>query len=154
MWDKVTKAGAAVVGALAGLLGEWNVMLTALAVLMVLDYLSGLLCAWRGVSPKTVTGGVSSKVSFDGLAKKAFIMLIVLLATILDHVIDMGSAVFQTAATMYYIANEGISILENAALLGVPFPERMKKTLEAVKQKADEEERTKTDKQEDEENHE
>ncbi len=154
MWDKLTKAGAAVVGALAGLLGEWNVMLTALAVLMVLDYLSGLLCAWRGVSPKTVTGGVSSKVSFDGLAKKAFIMLIVLLATILDHVIDMGSAVFQTAATMYYIANEGISILENAALLGVPFPERMKKTLEAVKQKADEEERTKTDKQEDEENHE
>ncbi len=154
MWDKLTKAGAAVVGALAGLLGEWNVMLTALAVLMVLDYLSGLLCAWRGVSPKTVTGGVSSKVSFDGLAKKAFIMLIVLLATILDHVIDMGSAVFQTAATMYYIANEGISILENAALLGVPFPERMKKTLEAVKKKADEEERTKTDKQEDEENHE
>ena len=154
MWDKLTKAGAAVVGALAGLLGEWNVMLTALAVLMVLDYLSGLLCAWRGVSPKTMTGGVSSKVSFDGLAKKAFIMLIVLLATILDHVIDMGSAVFQTAATMYYIANEGISILENAALLGVPFPERMKKTLEAMKQKADEEERTKTDKQEDEENHE
>ncbi len=154
MWDKLTKAGAAVVGALAGLLGEWNVMLTALAVLMVLDYLSGRLCAWRGVSPKTVTGGVSSKVSFDGLAKKAFIMLIVLLATILDHVIDMGSAVFQTAATMYYIANEGISILENAALLGVPFPERMKKTLEAVKQKADEEERTETDKQEDEENHE
>lgn len=154
MWDKLTKAGAAVVGALAGLLGEWNVMLTALAVLMVLDYMSGLLCAWRGVSPKTVTGGVSSKASFDGLAKKAFIILIVLLATILDHVIDMGSAVFQTAATMYYIANEGISILENAAILGVPFPERMKKTLEAVKQKADEEERTKTDKQEDDGNHE
>lgn len=153
MWDKLTKAGAAVVGALAGLMGEWNVMLTALAVLMVLDYLSGLLCAWRGVSPKTVTGGVSSKASFDGLARKAFIILIVLLATILDHVIDMGSAVFQTAATMYYIANEGISILENAALLGVPFPERMKKTLEAVKQKADEG-KTETDKQKEEENHE
>lgn len=150
MWDRVTKAAAAVVGALAGLLGEWNVMLTALAVLMVLDYLSGLICAWRGVSPKTTNGGVSSKVSFDGLAKKAFIILIVLMATILDHVIDMGAAVFQTAATMYYIANEGISILENAALLGVPFPERMKKALEAVKQKADEEEKAEAGKQKDE----
>lgn len=137
MWDKVTKAAAALVGALAGLLGEWNVMLTSLAVLMVIDYLSGLLCAWRGVSPKTETGGVSSKASFDGLAKKAFIILIVLMATILDHVINVGSAVFQTAATMYYIANEGISILENAALLGVPFPARMRQALEAMRTKAD-----------------
>lgn len=140
MWDKVVKIGATIAGAVAGLFGGWNTMLTLLAVLMVMDYASGLIVAWRGRSPKSENGGVSSSVGFDGLAKKAFIILIVLVATILDRSLNMGSMVFQTAACCYYLANEGLSILENAALMGVPFPEGVKKALETLKQKGNAEE--------------
>lgn len=137
MWDKIIKALAAVAGAIAGLLGEWSTMLTLLAVAMGVDYLSGLIVAWRGKSPKTDGGGLSSKAGFDGLARKAFIILIVLLATILDKAVGGTTAVFQMAATAYYIANEGLSILENAALMGVPFPPKIKDALEALKSKGD-----------------
>lgn len=137
MWDRVAKVLAGITGAVAGLFGEWNVLLTMLAVMMVVDYASGLIVAWRGRSPKTEGGGVSSKAGFDGLAKKAMIILIVLVATILDKVLGNGTMVFQTAAVFYYIANEGISILENAALLGAHFPPAIKKALEAMKEKGE-----------------
>lgn len=136
-WENVTKALAAAVGAVAGLLGEWNVLLTILALFMVIDYLTGLIVAWRGKSPKTETGGVSSRAGFDGLIRKAFIMVVVLVATLLDVAIGNASRVFQTAATMYYIANEGISILENTALMGVKYPKFIIKALEAMREKND-----------------
>lgn len=136
-WENVTKALAAAVGAVAGLLGEWNVLLTILALFMVIDYLTGLIVAWRGKSPKTETGGVSSRAGFDGLIRKAFIMVVVLVATLLDVAIGNASRVFQTAATMYYIANEGISILENTALMGVKYPKFIAKALEAMREKND-----------------
>lgn len=137
-WDKITKAIAAALGALAGLLGEWNMLLTILAWFMVIDYLTGLLVAWRGKSPNSETGGVSSKASFDGLVKKFFIMLVVLVATLLDAAIGADQRIFQTAAATYYIANEGISILENTSLMGVPYPAFIRKALEAMKKKGDE----------------
>lgn len=133
MWDRMTKIAAALAGAAAGLLGEWNVLLTVLAWMMVIDYLTGLICAWRGRSPKTEGGGVSSKAGFDGLARKGLIILIVLMATLLDRAIGSGSALFQTAAAGYYIANEGISILENSALMGVPYPKAIVDALEGLK---------------------
>ena len=133
MWDKITKAAAALVGAAAGLLGEWNVLLTVLAWMMCIDYATGLICAWRGRSPKTETGGVSSKAGFDGLARKGLMILIVLTATLLDRATGSGSALFQTAAAAYYIANEGISILENSALLGVTYPKQLLDALEALR---------------------
>lgn len=136
-WDNITKALAAMVGAAAGLLGEWNVLLTVLAIFMATDYLTGLIVAWRGKSPKTVTGGVSSKAGFDGLIRKFFIMVVILVATLLDVAIGNSTRVFQTAATMYYIANEGISILENTALMGVKYPKFIIKALEALRDKSD-----------------
>ena len=129
----MTKTAAALMGAAAGLLGEWNVLLTVLAWMMGIDYLTGLICAWRGRSPKTEGGGVSSKAGFDGLARKGLRMLIVLMATLLDRAIGTGNALFQTAAAGYYIANEGISILENSALMGVPYPKKLIDALEGLR---------------------
>ena len=136
-WDNITKALAAAAGAVAGLLGEWNVLLTILAILMLTDYLTGLIVAWRGKSPKTEGGGVSSKAGFDGLIRKFFIMVVILVATLLDVAIGNSTRIFQTAATMYYIANEGISILENTALMGVKYPVFIEKALETLREKND-----------------
>ena len=103
-----------------------------MAVCMVIDYITGLIVAACGKSPKTEAGGVSSAVGFRGLAKKAVILLVVLLAWLLDQA--TGNAVFQSAAVCYYIANGGISILENAVLIGVPVPEAMKNALEVMRE--------------------
>ena len=137
MWDKIVKGVFAVAGAIAGIFGEWNALLTILAVCMVLDYISGLIVAAMGRSPKTPGGGIDSKVGFAGLAKKAFIILIVLLATVLDNALGVGRMVFQTAATCYYIGNEGLSIVENAGIIGVPVPAGLKKAMEQRRDKND-----------------
>lgn len=132
-WDRAVKAACAVGGALIGWLsGMWSEMCTLLAACMLIDYITGLIVAACGKSPKTAAGGVSSAVGFRGLAKKAVILLVVLLAWLLDQA--TGNAVFQSAAVCYYIANEGISILENAVLLGVPVPEALRNALEVMRE--------------------
>ena len=136
-WDKILKVLAAVAGAICGLFGEWNTMLTILVVAMTTDYISGWIVAWCGKSPKTENGGLSSKIGFIGIAKKAFIMILVLLATLLDRVIGGDTAVFQSSLVLYYIANEGLSILENAGALGVPFPARLRGALEELRDRDD-----------------
>lgn len=137
-WDKILKTMAAVAGAICGLFGEWTMTLTILVVVMAIDYISGWIVALCGRSPKTEGGGLSSKVGFVGIAKKGFIMLLVLLATLLDRAIGNETMVFQSSLVFYYIANEGLSILENAALMGVKFPEKLRKALEALREKEDE----------------
>ncbi len=134
VWDKVIKWVCAAGGAIAGFVcGMWTQMCTVLAVCMVIDYITGVIVAGCGKSPKTDGGGVSSAVGFHGLMKKAVILLVVLLAALLD--LATGNAVFQSAAVFYYIANEGISILENAVLMGVPVPEAMRNALEVMREK-------------------
>lgn len=137
MWDKVFKGICAALGVIAGLYGEWTATLTILAVMMAVDYITGWMVALAGKSPKTEGGGLSSKVGFIGIAKKGFIMLIVLVATQLDKAIGNTSMVFQTATVFYYIANEGLSILENADLMGVPFPAFVRERLEAMREAKD-----------------
>ena len=139
-WDKIIKALAAVAGAVLGLFGEWSNLHTILAVVMLTDYVTGCVVAALGRSPKTESGGLSSKVGFVGLAKKGFIMAIVLLATMLDRALGNTSLMFQSAALCYYIANEGLSILENAGLLGVPYPAKLRKALESLREKDKEDE--------------
>ena len=134
-WDKILKILAGVAGAICGLFGEWTTTLTILVVVMAIDYISGVLVAACGKSPKTEAGGLSSKVGFIGIAKKAFMMILVLLATMLDKAIGNETMVFQTSLVFYYIANEGLSVLENAALMGLPFPEKLKKALETLRDK-------------------
>ena len=137
-WDKVFKFVAGVAGAIAGLFGEWSTVLTILVAVMVIDYASGVVVAACGRSPKSEAGGLSSKAGFVGIAKKGFIMLLVLLATMLDRAIGNEAMVFQTSLTFYYIANEGLSILENAALMGVRFPEKLRQALETLREREEE----------------
>ncbi len=136
-WDKLVKALAAAAGAVAGLFGEWNTMLTILATAMALDYVSGLIVAICGRSPKTEGGRLSSKAGFAGIARKALMMLLVGLATLIDRALGSETMVFQTSLTFYYIANEGLSILENAALLDVRFPKKLSRALETMRERED-----------------
>lgn len=133
IWNKAVKAAAAGIGALLSWWTGLGVMPQTLALFMAADYATGLLCAWQGVSNKTQSGTISSKAGFDGLLRKACIVLVVLIASQLD--IAMQTQVMAAATMGFYIANEGISILENTALLGVPWPESMKRALEALGQK-------------------
>jgi len=135
IWNKAVKALATVGGAIAGIFGEWSVLMTILAAAMVLDYISGVLVAAFGKSLKSEGGHLDSKVGFVGLAKKALIIMIVLLATLLDKALGAEAMVFQTATVCYYIANEGISVVENAGLMGLPVPEVVKRALEQMKEK-------------------
>lgn len=144
-WDKVLKTLAAIGGAIAGIFGGWTPLMTVLAVMMGLDYISGVIVAIAGKSPKTEGGHLDSKVGFVGLAKKGLIIIIVLMATMLDSAAGDTAMIFQTAACCYYIANEGISIMENAALLGLPVPNVIKRGLEQLKDKSDDDEGDKQD---------
>ncbi|MBE5802059.1 MAG: phage holin family protein [Clostridiales bacterium] len=129
VWDKVIKVLAAAGGAVAGALGGWDKLLMVLMSMMAADYLSGVAVALMGRSLKTEYGGLSSKVGARGLAKKGLMLLCVLVATMLDRVMGMDHAVCRDSVCWFYIANEGLSLLENMSLAGVPFPERLKELL-------------------------
>lgn len=137
MWNRVVKGFSLAAGAVTGFFGEWSVGLTVLMVMMGIDYITGVAVAMTGQSSKTEGGGLSSKAGFIGLARKGFMLLIVLVATLLDKAIGNSSMVFQTAMVFYYIANEGLSILENAERMGVPFPDFFRKRLESMREASD-----------------
>ena len=130
MWDRVTKGVAACAGAAIGLWCALPAAVQTLAVFMAADYATGLICAWRGVSQKSERGTLSSKAGFDGLLRKGMMALVVLIAWQLDRA--LSSNALHNAAVCFYIANEGISILENTALLGVPWPKRLREALDVI----------------------
>lgn len=137
-WDKIVKTLAALAGAVAGLFGAWSPLLTILVAVMALDYVSGLIVAACGRSPKTEGGRLSSKAGFVGIARKALMLLLIGLATLVDRALGNSAMIFQTSLASYYVANEGLSILENAALLDVRFPEKLKKALETLREREEE----------------
>lgn len=126
-WKGAIRAIAGIGGAIAGAMGGWDATLKVLVVMMVVDYLTGIMVAAMGRSEKTEYGGLSSKVGFVGLLKKGMMLMVVLVATMLDAA--MGMAVCRDAACWFYIANEGLSLLENLNLAGVPFPTKIKELL-------------------------
>ena len=136
-WEHITRALATVGGFIAGLYGGWSGTMTVLVIFMGADYALGCACALTGKSAKTEGGHFLSSVAFVGLLKKATIMLVVLLAVQLDKAVGGSNAMFQTAATFFYIANEGISVIENCGLLGVAVPKSIKNALEALRDKGD-----------------
>ena len=105
--------------------------------LNVVDYISGLVCAALGRSTKTDGGRLSSTAGFIGLARKMFIWVLILVATLVDrYVIGTGESC-QTAAALFYIANEALSIIENCGLMGLPVPAFLRKLLEVLRDKSD-----------------
>lgn len=115
-------------------LGGVDKMLTALIAFMVVDYITGLSVAFIfHKSQKTKNGGASSAVGFKGIVKKMCILLLVGLAHELDYI--MGIDYIRALSILFFIGNEGLSVLENVGLMGVPYPEFLKKALEAIKDK-------------------
>ena len=134
-WDKVVKTIAAIAGAIAGLFGGFDVMLQVLVGAMIIDYITGWIVAILGNSIKTASGHLDSNIAWKGLLKKGLALLVVLLGAMLDRAV--GQQVFRNMVVWFYIANEGLSILENLALAGVPFPSSVKKMLEQMRDKND-----------------
>ena len=135
-WDKCIAVCAGIAGGIAGLLGGFDKMLTVLCIFMVADYITGWIVAILGHSLKTESGHLNSQVGAKGIAKKCFILLMVLLANSLDMVLETN-AVFRSMVIWFYVANEGLSIIENAALAGFPFPQGLKNVLEQIKKRND-----------------
>ena len=122
IWTKVQIAATAIGGWIGYFLGGKDGMLIALVVFMALDYITGLMCA-------IMDKKLSSAVGFKGICKKVLILMLVGVANILDvHVVGQGSAL-RGAVIAFYLSNEGLSLLENAAYIGLPIPEKLREIL-------------------------
>lgn len=128
-WNTIQLIFTAIGGWLGWFLGGRDGLLFALVAFVVVDYITGVMCA---VGDKTL----SSEVGFKGICRKVLIFLLVGVANILDvQVIGTGS-ILRTAVIFFYISNEGVSLLENAGHLGLPIPEKMKAVLEQLHDRA------------------
>ena len=135
--ENVYKASAAVAGAVMSFFTGIPTIMWVLIAMMTIDYVTGLLTGAMGVSNKTEGGKLSSRAAFEGILKKVMVLLVVLLASMLDLAVQNSSGVSFTAVTgatcLWFIASEGVSILENAAEMGVPIPGVLRKALEILK---------------------
>ena len=122
LWNTMQLIFAVVGGWLGYFLGGCDGLLYTLIAFMVVDYITGVMCA---VSAKTL----SSAVGFKGICRKVLILALVGIAHILDANVIGDGSVLRTAVIFFYISNEGVSLLENAAHLGLPIPEKMKEIL-------------------------
>jgi toxin secretion/phage lysis holin len=131
-WNTIQLIFTAIGGWLGYFLGGCDGLLYALVAFVVIDYITGVMCA---INDKTL----SSEVGFRGICRKVLIFLLVGIANILDvQVIGTGS-VLRTAVIFFYISNEGVSLLENAAHLGLPVPEKIKTVLEQLHDRSESE---------------
>ena len=129
-WNVVQMVFAAVGGWLGYFLGGCDGLLYALVAFVGIEYITGVTCG-------SADRKLNSEVGVKGIAKKILIFLLMGIANILDvNVIGTGS-VLRTAVVFFYISNEGVSLLENAAHLGLPVPEKMKKVLEQLHDRSD-----------------
>lgn len=123
--EKIGIIGAVAGACLTWLFGGWEVGLQILIAVMVLDYIMGLMCGYKG-------NKLNSKIGFAGLKKKFTILIILILAVLLDRLLGQ-EWIFRTLVIYFYVAMEGLSILENAGKLDVPIPSRLKEALVQLK---------------------
>lgn len=132
-WNTIQLIFTAVGGWLGYFLGGCDGLLYALIAFVVIDYITGVMCA-------IVNRELSSAVGFKGIFRKVLIFLLVGIANIIDVQVIGTGAVLRTAVIFFYISNEGVSLLENAGHLGLPIPEKIKTVLEQLHERAEKEE--------------
>jgi toxin secretion/phage lysis holin len=131
-WTTIQLVFAAIGGWLGWFLGGCDGLLYALLAFVVIDYVTGIMCA-------VVDKKLSSAVGFKGIFKKVLIFALVGIGHILDtYVIGTGS-VLRTAIIFFYLSNEGVSLLENASYLGLPVPQKLKSVLEQLHNRSEKE---------------
>lgn len=142
--DNLYKIAAAAAGAVISFFTGIPVIMWVLIAMMTLDYVTGLMTGMMGVSSKTEGGKLSSRAAFDGLMRKIMIFLVVILSVLVDLAVQYGAGVTFNAVTgatcLWFIASEGVSVLENAAELGVPIPGILRKALEVLRDSSGDEE--------------
>ena len=129
-WNIIQLAFAAVGGWLGYFLGGCDGLLYALIAFVAIDYITGVMCA---ISDKTL----SSEVGFKGICRKVLIFLLVGIGNIIDVQVLGSPGVLRTAVIFFYLSNEGVSLLENAAHLGLPVPDAIKTVLEQLHDRSD-----------------
>ncbi|MBQ3691777.1 MAG: phage holin family protein [Clostridia bacterium] len=126
LWNVNQLTFATIGGFIGWFWGGCDGLIYALITFVVIDYITGVMCA-------IVSKNLSSEIGFKGLFRKVLIFMLVGIANVIDmQIIGAGSAL-RVAVIFFYLSNEGISILENAAFLGVPIPDELKKVLKQIK---------------------
>ena len=105
--------------------GSWDLALQVLIVFMILDYGTGVLYAF-------LNNQLNSEVGFKGLVKKMMILVVFIIGVMVDRILGTGNWVFRTLVAYFYIANEGISLLENVGNIGIPIPNKLRNALEQL----------------------
>lgn len=124
-WNVIQLVFAAIGGWLGWFLGGCDGLLFALIAFVAVDYITGVMCA-------IVDKNLSSSMGFKGICRKVLIFLLVGIAHILDAQVIGAGSVLRTAIIFFYLSNEGVSLLENAAHLGLPVPEKLKDVLQQL----------------------
>lgn len=131
-WTTIQVVIAVIGGWLGWFLGGCDGLLYALLAFVVIDYITGIMCA-------VVDKKLSSEVGFNGIFKKVIIFALVGVGHILDTRIIGAGSVLRTAVIFFYLSNEGVSLLENAAYLGLPIPQKLKSVLEQLHDRSEKE---------------
>ena len=129
-WNTIQVIFTGVGGWLGWFLGGCDGLLYALVLFVVVDYITGVMCA-------AADHRLSSEVGFKGICRKVLIFLLVGIGHVLDTQIIGTGSVLRTAVIFFYLSNEGVSLLENAGHLGLPIPEKLKVVLEQLHDRAE-----------------
>lgn len=129
-WNTIQVIFTGVGGWLGWFLGGCDGLLYALVLFVVVDYITGVMCA-------AADHKLSSEVGFKGICRKVLIFLLVGIGHVLDEQIIGTGSVLRTAVIFFYLSNEGVSLLENAGHLGLPIPEKLKVVLEQLHDRAE-----------------
>ena len=130
LWNMCQLAFTAVGGWLGYFLGGCDGLIIALVLFVVIDYITGVMCA-------VVDRKLSSAVGFKGIFRKVLIFMLVGIANIIDVQVIKSGSVLRTAVVFFYLSNEGLSLIENSVHLGLPVPEKLKAVLKQLNNKED-----------------
>ena len=128
IWTGIQIAFSAIGGFIGWLLGGFDAFLYALIAFAVIDYITGVMCA---IADKSL----SSEVGFKGICRKVLIFILVGIGNIIDVYVLGDAGVLRTAVIFFYLSNEGVSLLENSAHLGLPVPDKLKDVLQQLHNK-------------------